>query len=115
MSRFENRRWLIIDTSLTSSIDFDQIIQNSVDQLRLSEDGTQTFVKYDITEITSSYTESYFNEETNQSQSREVIAGVYGRPTLYDQGQEYTHEEILEVLAQPAWTGEPIELNEEIP
>ena len=113
MSRFKNRRWLIIDTSLTGSIDFDQIIQNSVDQLRLSEDGTQTFVKYDVSEITASYTESYFNVETNESQSREVTAGVYGRPSIYEQGQEYTHEEILEVLSQPAWSGEPVELSEE--
>ena len=44
---FENRRWLVIPTSLTSSIDFNQVLESSVDTLRLSIDGSETFVKYE--------------------------------------------------------------------
>ena len=52
---FENRRWLVIPTSITGSIDFTQVLEKSVDSLRLSTDGSKTFVKYEINEVTSSY------------------------------------------------------------
>ena len=34
---FENRRWLVIPTSLTSSIDFNQVLELSADTLRHTE------------------------------------------------------------------------------
>ena len=106
---FENRRWLVIPTSLTSSIDFNQILESSVDSLRLSVDGSQTFVKYEINEVTASYTESSVDTDTGEEISETIEAGVYGRPSIYsEEYTEYNHSSILELLSTEAWTS-PIE------
>jgi hypothetical protein len=100
-----NRRWLVIPTTITGSIDFNQVIEYSIDSLRFSVDGTQTFVKYEINEITASYTQSYISAETNQTASYIVEAGVYGRPSIYSSSyQEYNHQDILTLLNTEAWT-----------
>lgn len=81
---YDNRRYLIIPTSITGSIDFTQVHETSAETLRLSVDGTKTFVKYDVN----------------------VVDGVvYGRPSIYSNSYtEYTHEQILTVLATEEWT-----------
>jgi hypothetical protein len=56
---FPNRRWLIIPTSITGSIDFNQVIESETTSLRVSVDGTKTFVKYDVNEITETYTNTF--------------------------------------------------------
>ncbi len=102
---FENRRWLVIPTSLTSSIDFNQVLESSVDTLRLSIDGTQTFVKYEVNEITASY-EEYYEDVDNPGSflTSSIEAGVYGRPSIYDtQYTEYSHSGILELLSGEEW------------
>ena len=48
MSRFENRRWLVIPTSVTSSINFNEVLEPNSSSLRLSLDGSKTFVKYEF-------------------------------------------------------------------
>lgn len=102
---FENRRWLVIPTSLTSSIDFNEVHQTSVDTLRLSIDGTKTFVKYDIYEITESYQEEYPDPETDEIITESFDAGIYGRPSIYNSSfPEYNHTEILNVLTGSEWT-----------
>jgi len=103
---FENRRWLVIPTSLTSSIDFNQVLESSVDTLRLSIDGTQTFVKYEVNEVLESYEEYYQDaEDPNIWHTSSVEAGVYGRPDIYDpQYTEYNHADILALLSTEAWT-----------
>lgn len=102
---FENRRWLVIPTSLTGSINFDEVQESSVDSLRFSVDGSKTFVKYDISEITASYSGSYINAETGETGSYVVEAGIYGRPSVYSNEYiEYTHSEILDLLSTPEWT-----------
>ena len=102
---FENRRWLVIPTSLTSSIDFNQVLESSADSLRLSVDGTQTFVKYEINEVTASYEEYYQNPETDTWTTSSIEAGIYGRPSIYDsQYTEYNHTEILNLLTGSNWT-----------
>ena len=103
-TQFPNRRWLVIPTTLTSSIDFNQVHQNSSETLRLSVDGTQTFVKYEITEVTESYTIEHINSATGETESHTVEAGIYGRPSIYsEEYPEYNHEEILDLLATEAW------------
>ncbi len=93
---YENRRYLIIPTSITGSIDFTQVLETSIDTLRLSIDGTKTFVKYTI------HTEGNVTEE---EQETEEEVTVYGRPDIYlEEYNEYTHEEILEVLFTEEWT-----------
>lgn len=78
---YENRRYLIIPTSITGSVDFNQVHETSAETLRLSVDGTQTFVKYESGSRPSIYSDSY---------------------------SEYTHSEILSVLAGSEWTS-PLE------
>jgi hypothetical protein len=107
---FENRRWLVIPTSITGSINFDEIKENNFESLRLSIDGSKTFIKYDINEVTSSYTEVFVNVETNESGSYTVEAGIYGRPSIYSpEYPEYTHEEILNLLTGSEWVSNTIE------
>ena len=102
---YDNRRYLIIPTSITGSIDFNQVHETSAETLRLSVDGTQTFVKYEVTEVTASYTESYPNIETGEMIETTIEAGVYGRPSIYSEDYpEYTHSEILSILTGSEWT-----------
>lgn len=105
MDTFENRRWLVIPVSITGSIDFEQVLEASPETLRLSVDGTQTFVKYDINIVPEDYTVTVFNPETGQEDSYVVKAGIYGRPDIYSpEYPEYLHQEMLNLLATPEWT-----------
>ena len=102
---YENRRYLIIPTSITGSIDFSQVGETSVDTLRLSVDGTKTFVKYEIAIEPEDRTVTYTNPETGEEETYTVTAGVYGRPSIYSsEYPEYTHSQILEVLSGEEWT-----------
>jgi len=71
------RTYCIIDASDVSSVDFSQVAETSADTLRYSVDGTKTFVKY----------------EGDQ-------------PSFLSGKQEYTHSEILAILAGAEWTAE---------
>ena len=106
MSRLPNRRWLVIPTSLTGSIDFNEVHESSVDSLRLSIDGTQTFVKYEVNIISESYEEYYEDAENPGSfLTSSIEAGTYGRPSIYSEDYtEYNHADILTLLATDAWT-----------
>ena len=77
-NRFENRRWVIFDTSETGSFDFSQVLENSADTLRLNISGSKTFVKYE------------------GSQPSSVSS-------LSSKSDEYTHSEILNVLTSSEW------------
>ncbi len=105
MSQFENRRWLVIPTTVTGSVDFAQVLEASPETLRCNVDGTETFVKYEVMIVTASYTQSFINPETLETGSRVVEAGTYGRPGIYsEEYPEYNHQEILALLATPKWT-----------
>jgi len=74
------KTYVIIDSSEVGSVDFDQVLETSAETLRFSLDGTKTFVKY----------------EGDQ-------------PSFLSGKQEYTHSEILAILATDEWTSdEPI-------
>ena len=96
----------MIPTTLTSSIDFNQVLESSVDTLRLSIDGSETFVKYEINEVTASYEDYYQDaEDPDIWFTSSIEAGVYGRPSIYDsQYIEYNHTEILNLLTGSNWT-----------
>jgi hypothetical protein len=103
--RFENRRWLVIPTSVTSDIDFNQVHEANADSLRTSVDGTQTFVKYEVVVVDEDTTETFIDAETNEEVTVTTEAGVYGRPNVYStEYTEYNHTEILALLATEAWT-----------
>ena len=74
-----SRTYVILDASEVSSVDFDQVIQNSEDTLRYSVDGSKFIVKYEGTQ-----------------------------PFFLLGKTEYTHEEILTILSGPDWTSEEI-------
>jgi hypothetical protein len=107
--RFENRRWLVIPTSMIDDIDFNQVHESNADSLRLSVDGTKTFVKYEVVQVEEDTTETFIDAETNEEVTVTTEAGVYGRPDVYSMDyDEYTHAGILALLATEAWT-EPID------
>ena len=110
-TQFPNRRWLIIPSTDVESIDFSQVHQNSAETLRYSIDETKTFIKYDIKEVAEDINETYINAETGEETLHTVQAGVYGRPAIWtEESVEYTHQEILEILATEEWSS-PIEAN----
>ena len=70
-----SKKYVILDASDVSSINFDQVFETSADTLRYSVDGSQTFVKFEGT-----------------------------TPDFLDGKTQYTHSEILTILAGPEWT-----------
>ena len=81
MNSIENRRWVIFDTSETGSIDYSQVMETSSETLRLNISGSKTFVKY----------------EGDQPSSV---------TSLSSKSEEYTHQEILNVLTGSEWQPE---------
>lgn len=73
------RKYVIISASDVSSIDFDQVMERSADTLRYSLDGSQTFVKFEGS-----------------------------TPSFLEGKTEYTHSEILTILATDEWTPDPL-------
>ena len=109
MSRFQNRRWLVIPTSIINDIDFNEVHEVNVDSLRKSIDESKTFIKYEVNIVDETYTESFTNAETNEEGTNTINAGTYGRPSIYSEDYtEYTHAGILALLATEEWTN-PIE------
>jgi len=80
---YENRKYVIFNTSETGSINFSQVMETSVNTLRLNLSGSKTFVKY----------------EGNQPSS---VAG------LSSKSNEYTHTQIINVLTGSEWSSEQI-------
>lgn len=82
---FENRKYVIIPTSEINNVDFTRVLETAPNTCRYSVDGTKTFIKYD----------------GNQPSS---VSNIVGK------SQEYTHEEILTILATEEWTSPTQEL-----
>jgi hypothetical protein len=79
------RNYVIFDMSEVGEINFSEVMETSQETLRLSVDGTKSFVKYEGTQPAS------------------VAA-------LTTKTQEYTHAEILEILATSEWTAPMTEM-----
>ena len=71
-----SRKYVIINADEVDSVDFSQVDETSADTVRYSLDGTKTFVK--------------FNTDTTPS----FLVGK----------TQYTHSEILAILATDEWT-----------
>lgn len=69
------RTYCIINSDEVESVDFNQVLQTSADTLRYSVDGSKAILKYEGTQ-----------------------------PSFLSGKTEYTHSEILEVLATDEWT-----------
>lgn len=78
-ANYDTRRYVIFNCTELGTIDFTQVFETAEDTVRKSLDLTQTFVKYDGVQPSS------------------VAA-------LTTKSQEYTHDEILVILAGPEWT-----------
>jgi hypothetical protein len=76
---YENRRFVIFEVTELPLIDFNQVYETDADTVRKSVDETKTFVKYDLPEPSSV-------------------------TTLTTKSQEYTYDEILQILSTPEWT-----------
>lgn len=70
-------KYVIIDSTEVASIDFNQVSNSASEMLRYSLDGTKTFVK--------------FKGDT---------------PSFLEGKTQYTHSEILAILAGAEWTSE---------
>ena len=70
-----SRNYVIIDASEVSSVDFDQVLETAAETLRYNVAGTKTFVKF-------------------EGDTPSFLAGK----------TQYTHSEILAILAGEEWT-----------
>lgn len=82
---FDNRHYVVFDLREVDTIDFSEVMETSADTLRKNLAETQSFVKYEDA-MPSSVT------------------------ALTTRSQEYTHEEILTLLAGTDWTDPNAEL-----
>lgn len=107
---FENRRWLVIPTTMAESVDFNEVLEKDINSLRKSVDGTKTFIKYEINEVLEEYTEEYHDaEDPTIVHTNTIEVGVYGRPSIYsEEYNEYNHQEILSLLSTSEWTPDDI-------
>ena len=71
---YENRKYVIINASEVGSVDFSQVNETSANTLRYSLDDSQTFVKFDG-----------------------------DTPSFLDGKTQYTHSQILTILAGEDW------------
>jgi len=76
---YENREFMIFDVSELDTINFNEVLETSIDTVRKSVDGTKTFVKWDGTTIPSSV------------------------DSLTTKEGPYTYNEILDILATSEW------------
>ena len=76
---YTNRNFMIFSTSETGSIDFSEVLETSAETLRLSVDGSKSFVKWD-SEIIPTTVDSLTTKEG-----------------------PYTYEEIRTILTGSEW------------
>jgi hypothetical protein len=76
---YENRKFLIINTTELNLIDFNCVLETSIETLRKSTDETKTFIKWD-----------------GETPSCVDLLSTKEGP--------YTYDEILNILSGTAWT-----------
>jgi hypothetical protein len=107
---FENRRWLVIPTSIIDDINFNEVQESNTESLRKSIDESETFVKYEVNVVDETYTETFINAETGEEGTNTINAGTYGRPSIYSEDYvEYNHTDILALLATEEWSNNEME------
>ena len=101
---YENRRYLILTAEQAATVNFNQVMRESLDVCRYSVDGTKTFVKYNITVVEEDIEKTYFDVEESKDVAYTQTAGTYGRPSVYtDSMTEYTHSEMITILNTEEW------------
>ena len=79
---FEHRSYMIFNVSELNQINFNEVLENSIDTVRKSLDGTKTLVKWD-------------SDTTPPSVQ-----------ALTTKEGPYSHSEILIIMATPEWTSD---------
>ena len=77
---YEQRNFVIFNVSELSTIDFSQVLETSIETVRISVDGTLTFVKWDGDTVPSCV------------------------ESLTTKSDYYTYEEMLGILNGEEWT-----------
>lgn len=105
MSEYGTRRYLIIPSTIVNLIDFDEVMETSLNTLRYSVDETKTFVKYNVVIVEETQEETHMDAQTGQPVTVTVEPGIYGRPSIYsDEYIELGHSEILTLLSTEEWS-----------
>lgn len=84
---YNDRKFMIFNVSELGNIDFNQVQETSAETVRVSVNGTKTFVKWDGEDIPTSVN------------------------SLTTKQGPYTYTEILEILATLEWTN-PLSYNQ---
>ena len=85
---FENRNYLILSTTEIPLINFNEVLETSAETLRVSIDGSKTFIKWE--ETTPLFVDFLTTKEG-----------------------PYTHLEILKILSTEEWTNTTFMITEE--
>jgi len=72
---FENRKYVIINTSETGSIDFSQVLFRNAQILTLNVSGSKTFVKYEDDMPSSIDSLSTKSVEYTNTEIRNILTG----------------------------------------
>ena len=102
---YNNRNFLIFSLTEVDKIQFSQVCETSAETLRISTDGTKSFIKWDQASFDPTPYE-IVNPETGET---ETITPQPPQPPAFVADIEsaegpYTYEEILEILSGPEWT-----------
>lgn len=109
MNNFDNRRWLVIPINIINNIDFNEILETSIDNLRYNLDNTKTFIKYDVNVVDEDYDTIIFDMEKMIDITQTIKKGIYGRPSIYsNEYTEYNHDEIINLLLTDEWNDRKI-------
>ena len=82
---YENREYMIFNASDVGTVNFNEVLETSIETLRYSLDTTRTFIKWEG-ETAPAFTQ--------------LLSGVSG---------PYNHSEILEILSTAEWSTSEIE------
>ena len=97
---YDNRNFLIFSLTEVDKIQFSQVCETSAETLRVSTDGTKSFIKWDQAPY------EIVNPETNETET--ITPEPPGPPAFIADIESaegpYTYEEILEILSGPEWT-----------
>ena len=112
----ENRQYMIFNVSEIELINFNEVLQESEETLRKSNDNSKAFVKWEIKTIADSVDPSLNRpklDENGQIAEIESEISIETNPEPYipesikaltTKEGPYTHTEILAILAGPEWT-----------
>lgn len=102
---YNNRNFLIFSLTEVDKIQFSQVCETSAETLRISTDGTKSFIKWDQAPYDPTPYE-IINPETGETET--ITPEPPGPPSFISElttaEGPYSYTEILEILSGPEWT-----------